>query len=334
METLLVCPACGSRTPDDGVAGGHRLDLRSLERDGEVLACGCGRRYPIVDGVPIVLADPAAYLRDEATMVLERDVEPEVAALLVEGGPDSSPYARWLEVLSVYMDAHWGDRATPPLDGAGDGAAALFARIEARRTAPVARAVELGASVGRGVAALATGAQHVVGIDIKHGSLRRARRLLAGEPVRYARRIVGRRYAPATASAGDLAVPADRVLLVCADALDPPLVPGWFDRVVALNVLDNVSHPRQLLSVIDGLCARGGEVILSSPYAWQSGVTAEDERFGGDDPAAELVRILRTGEGLSAPYTVEDEDELTWTLRRERRCAVTYGVHYLRARKP
>ncbi|MBZ0231216.1 MAG: hypothetical protein K8M05_02625, partial [Deltaproteobacteria bacterium] len=147
--------------------------------------------------------------------------------------------------------------------------------------------------------------------------------LLAGEPVRYARRIVGRHYAAAPG----------RVTLACADALDPPLIHGWFERVVALNLIDQVSHPRQLLAVCDGLCAPGGEIILASPYAWQSGTTLEDERFGGDDPAAELTRILRAGERLSGPYTIEDEAELPWTLRRERRSVVSYRVHYVRARK-
>jgi SAM-dependent methyltransferase/uncharacterized protein YbaR (Trm112 family) len=326
MEPMLVCPACRTRSAE-------RLDVRTLEPAGDVLACACGRRYPIVDGVPLILADPAAYLRDEAAMVVERDLAPEAAALLVEGGPDGAPYARWLEVLSVYLDAHWGDRATPPPDGPPDvaglafGAGALVAKIVERRTARVARAVELGCSVGRGLAALAAGADHVVGLDLKHGSLRRARQLLGGETVRYARRVVGRRYAPASISAGDLAVAADRVTLACGDALDPPLIHGWFDRVVALNLLDNVTRPSQLLAVLDGLCAPGGEILVSSPYAWQSGVTEEDERFGGDDPAAELVRLL------GDRFTIEDEDELSWNLRRERRCAVTYRVHYVRARK-
>ncbi len=328
MEPVLVCPACRTRTPE-------RIDVRTLERAGEVLACACGRRYPIVDGVPLVLADPGPMLRDEAAMVLERDVEPEVAALLAEGGPDDARYTRWLEVLSVYMDAHWGERASPPPDGAGaaQGAAALVAKLAARREARVALAVELGCSVGRMLAELAAGADHVVGVDLKHGALRRARRLLAGEPVSYARRIVGRHYAPATAHAGELAVGPGRVVLACADALDPPLLHGWFDRVVALNLIDQVSHPRQLLAVCDGLCAPGGEIILSSPYAWQSGTTLEEERFGGEDPAAELTRILRTGERLSGPYTIEDEDELPWILRRERRSLVSYRVHYVRARK-
>ena len=46
---LVVCPGCRTLT-------GDRLDVRTLDRDRQSLVCECGRRYPIVDGVPIVMA--------------------------------------------------------------------------------------------------------------------------------------------------------------------------------------------------------------------------------------------------------------------------------------
>src|SRR5213075_923807 len=100
-----------------------------------------------------------------------------------------------------------------------------------------------------------------------------------------------------------------------------------------LNMLDSVPHPRQLISVIDGLCAPGGEVILASPYQWQSSVMAEHERFGGADPGGALIALLASGDGLRRGYTIEDEAEIVWTLRRDARSQVTYRTHYVRARK-
>ena len=314
---ILVCPACRTATPE-------RVDVRTLERTGDVLACACGRRYPIVGGVPVVFAAP-----HDAGLTVERDdLSPDAAALLAAPGPDDAPYARWLEHVSIYMDAHWGDRAEP---AAGYASHALVAKLAERASARVALAVELGCSAGRMIAELARGADHVVGVELHHGVLRRAHRVLGGEPVAYARRMVGRHYAPALAHAGDRSVPAERRTLVCGDALDPPLVPGAYQRVVALNLLDVVRRPIDLFAVLDGLCAHGGEAIVSSPYAWQSSHVDEDARLGGADPAAH-VRALFTG-GLSVPYTIEDEAELPWTLRRDARGAATYCIHYIRARK-
>jgi 2-polyprenyl-3-methyl-5-hydroxy-6-metoxy-1,4-benzoquinol methylase len=106
-----------------------------------------------------------------------------------------------------------------------------------------------------------------------------------------------------------------------------------FDRVVALNLLDSVASPRQLLSVLDGLCRPGGELIVSSPYAWQSSVMADAERLGGHDPAGALAALLQSGSELAARYEIEDEADLPWTLRRDARSCASYSIHYLRARK-
>jgi SAM-dependent methyltransferase/uncharacterized protein YbaR (Trm112 family) len=331
VELVLVCPGCRARTAE-------RLDLRTLEPRGAVLVCACGRRYPVIDGVPLVMADPSGYLRAEAATVVERDLPAEVIELLVAGGPDDASYPRLVEHLSIYMDAHWGDRAEPPPDGPGSsgdglGVRAVADKIAERAGNRVELAVELGCSTGRIVAELARGADHVCGLDLSFGAVRRARRMLDGERVEYPRRMIGRSYRAAVAAAGDRAVPAERRLLVCGDALDPPLVPGVFGRVVALNLLDAVASPRQLLSVLDGLCEPGGEIIVSSPYAWQSSVMTDHERIGGEDPAAELAALLRDGTGLGGRYRIEDEAELPWTLRRDARSAATYSIHYLRARK-
>ncbi len=317
---LLVCPGCRTLS-------GDRLDVRTLEDHGEQLACECGRRYPIVDGIPIVMKDAAAYVRSEIATIVERELSPEVSALLVEDGPDDAPYPRMLEHLSIYLDAHWGDRAEPPPEP-GYALAPVIERIAARPV--VGLAVELGCSVGRVLADLP--AERRIGIDMHAGALRRARRILSGERLTYARRMIGRHYSPAAVASGP-SIPAVQRQLVCSDVLDPPLLPDAFDRVVALNMLDSVPHPLQLLSVIDGLCAPGGEILLACPYQWQSSVMAEHERFGGADPAAALVSILSSGHGLRRAYTVEDQAEIPWTLRRDARSSVSYRTHYVRARK-
>lgn len=316
-----MCPGCRTQTDE-------RIDVRTLERRGDILVCECGRRYPIIDGVPIVLAHTDTFLRSEITMVVERDLQVEVAAMLAADGPDDAAYPRLLEHLSFYMDAHWGDRAEP---SEGFALQPIIDRLA--RLSPVALAVELGCSVGRVLGELAVHAKRIVGLDIHFGSLRRARHMLDGEPVPYGRRTAGRHYLRAVASAGDRAVPDARRQLVCGDALQPPLVPGVYDRVVALNVLDAVRQPRQLLTVVDALCAPHGEVILSSPYAWQSSIMDEDERIGGSDPAIDLVEILREGKQLGARYWIEEEADVPWTLRRDSRSSVSYRMHYVRARK-
>lgn len=338
----LVCPACRVRSERGREM--HTLSLWQTlraEEDGDVaegiLRCdnpACGRRYPIIDGIPVIVPDLPAFLPGQLAALA--DLQPEVEALLAEAGPDSEPLAQQAEHLSIYLDAHYGDRATPPPAGPGApfpafGLEALVSKLRARAAAPVGLAVELGCSVGRGVAELARGAALCVGVDLHLGALRRARRLLRGQELRYGRRVIGRHYRPAIAAAGALRTPSAAFL--CADALDPPLVPGAAGRACALGVLDSVRWPGQLLSVLDGLLCPGGELLLSSPYSWQSGVVDEAGRLGGEDPAGDLRARLAAGAALEAPYVLEDEAELPWWLRRDERSHVCYRAHYLRARK-
>lgn len=294
--------------------------MRTLERVGEVMRCECGKRYPIVGGVPMVMEGIGG--NDVAAVV--EDVDVEVQAMIVGAGADDGAYARMVEHLSIYLDAQWGDRAEPRLEVWGiEG---IVERI--RATGRVEQAVELGCSVGRVLVEMGQNADEVVGVELNVAAAKRARRLVAGETVAYNRRVIGKEYARASVRG----IRADNVTVVAGDALDPPLVPGAFGRVVALNVLDSVSRPRRLLEVMNGLCARGGELIVSSPYAWQSSVMEDGERFGGADPAAALVAMLRGGD-VGARYEIEEEADVPWHLRRDARSVVSYRAHYVRARK-
>lgn len=341
----LVCPACRQLTER-----GRELWTLALAEvyaeapDGrEVLEgsllCGngaCQRRYPIVDGIPILVPNPSELFASQAA-AMAMPLHPETLGLLVGQGTDDAPLARLLEHLSIYLDAHWGDRSQPPPDGPGSGpgnaqgGARLFSAVAARADQPVRRAVELGCSVGRGLLSLRGGSELTVGVDLHFGALRVARRILGGEPLSYARRKVGRHYE--TAYLPPLDPARSPLALICGDALDPPLAPHGFERVVALNMLDSVRSPPQLLSVVDGLCAPGGELLLASPYSWQSGVVEESGRIGGAVPEAALRQLLELGSGLEAPYAIESEQELPWHLRRDARSAHSYLVHTLLARK-
>jgi SAM-dependent methyltransferase len=336
----LVCPACRLRTGRGREM--HTVSLAATLRhfadggiDSAILACdneACRRRYPVLGGVPILVGDAVTHTARFGVALVEGELAPELQALLAEPGPDDAPYAQTVEHLSIYLDAHWGDRAAPPPDGptAPFGMEALVRKLGERARHPVARAVELGCGVGRGVAELAHGAELAVGIDLAPAPLKRARHILAGAALAYARRVAGRHYQTATIAAAPALTNA---ALVCGDALDPPLAPASFQRVVALNLLDALPSPPQLLSVVDGLCAPGGELILATPYAWQSAIVADAERLGRHDPAGELRRRLAAGAGLEARYAIEDEDELGWSLRRDARSGTVYRLHWLRARK-
>ncbi len=315
----LVCPVCRRSE-----AGGRSFELAWQQ---DRLTCrndACRVEFPLIDHVPVVHPRAAELVSQPGGAVVP--LAPEAEALLAAGDP---AYDEALDHLSTYLDANWSDRAQPPVDGpAARGGEALWQRLAERAVAPVRSAIDLGTSVGRGAFELARGAASAIGIDVRLMSLRRAHRIVTGERVRYARRRIGHHYGPAVIEG-----PAGQAHFVCADALDPPFLPGSFDRVAALNLLDAVPRPMQLLRVLDGLCAERGEVIVTSPFAWSSGVTPAEAQTGGADPAGWLRRTFEQGAGLTSRYGVEDEADLEWWLRHSARAATLHRVYYLRVRR-
>ena len=114
----LICPRCGHVSER-----GRELWTVSIESapvtqptpndDPEeilegVLRCDntrCRAAYPIVDGVPILVADPAQLLVNQP-MALQMPMHPTTLATCVQGTTDDAPLSRVLEHLSIYLDAH------------------------------------------------------------------------------------------------------------------------------------------------------------------------------------------------------------------------------------
>jgi SAM-dependent methyltransferase len=310
---LLVCPAC-RRHSERG------LELSSLEPDGaEWLRCqGCARRYPLVEGIALVLRDlPQSdgwrgELSPADSLALSVDLDdPDALAARAAAGRDGEPAPFLAEQLSSYLPS-WEA-----------GAEALAEQVRARPR--VESALELGCGVGRTLFELSHTAGAAVGLDRNPAFLRAARRLLDGRELSYARRMAGRWYERATVRAPAAAA---NVELVCGDVLDPPFAPAQFDRVVALNLLDAVRSPRALLHHLHQLCAPGGEILLASPYAWRDDVVPPEERLGTVDPPAALRDEIR-----ALGWTIEDEADLPWTLRRDARAASVYRTDFVRARR-
>src|SRR4051794_3553272 len=100
----LICPAC-RRVTERGrelwtlsVAEIVKLGASAFDiREGS-LRCDnldCQMRYPIVDGIPIVVLDPAALFVAQPA-ALQLPLSPETQALLVAGSTDDAPLSRLL----------------------------------------------------------------------------------------------------------------------------------------------------------------------------------------------------------------------------------------------
>lgn len=81
--------------------------MRVLEAHGDWLECACGARYPVVDGVPLVLRQLDAWLVSEGAEALRRaDLAPDIAERLSRGAGGALERNRSL--LEVYRASRHG----------------------------------------------------------------------------------------------------------------------------------------------------------------------------------------------------------------------------------
>lgn len=341
LEALApVCPTC--RTAEQS----HLLVLGevALEEGPHVLQgmlrCSnsvCQREYPILDGVPMILAALRHYVEHNTLGLLMRDdLSPLVEGVLGDCAGAGSALDVHRQHLSHYAADHWGD-LDPSLEPAeraraGGVVRLLRAGLDLVDTLPEGPVLDLGCSVGRSSFELAerTG-RMVLGIDLNFSMLRLAAQALRTGQVRYGRRRVGLVY-----ERRDFAVrwdAAERVDFWQCDAAALPLSAESAAAVFSLNLLDCLGSPFGHLQALAALLAPGGRAVLASPYDWSASATPLEAWVGGHSqrgpeggsPEATLRRVLPHA-GLRA---LRELPEVEWPVRLHDRSTVLYRSHVL-----
>lgn len=347
FETLRpVCPTCRG---NDGVAHPVRLWKVFAEADGHIiealLECpnpACRREYPVIDGIPMLVASLRQHVEHNALGLLCRDdLGPEVESILGDcAGPNSS-FDVMRQHISHYASDHYGDldEGLPGEERAAAGGVLrmLEAGLGLVGERPPGPVLDMGCSVGRTSFELATGTDDLVlGVDLNFSMLRVASRVLRSGRVRYGRRRVGIVY-DRRDYAVDLA--NERVDFWQCDALALPFAGQPFGLVTSLNLLDCLSSPMAHLQNFSELLAAHGRVILGTPYDWSPAATQLGGWIGGHSqrgPAGGssemLLRWILEGKegfpgvGLSV---VADDPQVPWAVRLHARSTAHYRSHLM-----
>jgi SAM-dependent methyltransferase/uncharacterized protein YbaR (Trm112 family) len=322
-------------------AGGHILE--------GVLHCshpGCQREYPILDGIPLILANLRQYVSDNLLALWgRRDFSELTESLLGDCCGPNSTFDQLRQHLSFYAWDHYGEfdpRETADEPQPGSMLRCLQAGRQLAEPIPPGPILELGCSVGRGSLALAEQSQELVlGIDLNFAMLRLAAEVLRTGRVSYPRRRVGvvydRREFPVRFAH------AENVDFWACDATALPFPPGRFALAVNLNVLDCVSSPVDLLISLARILHDGGKLVLSCPYDWSAAATPLESWLGGHSqrsPSAgaseAVLRALLTPgahpAALGRLELVAEQEHFPWHVRLHDRSTMQYCVHLIAAR--
>ncbi|HTQ78916.1 MAG TPA: methyltransferase domain-containing protein, partial [Thermoanaerobaculia bacterium] len=245
--------------------------------------------------------------------------------------------AEWSGARGVPADS---SQVQVPTDSPGSILRVLQQALLLAGDLPPGPLLDLGCATGRtsfalAAATAATGCQ-VLGVDLSWPMLRLASEALRHQRVRYPRRRVGlvydRREFPVRLDG------AERVDFWTADATALPFPDSTFSAIVALNVLDCVPSPYDLLAALPRLLVPGGKALFTCPYDWSAGATPVEAWLGGhsqrgpahgasEPPLRALLSPGAHPASLPGVRILAEEESLPWRVRLHERSTIEYRLH-------
>ncbi len=346
LEALRpLCPRCLVGGGTSHVVLGSTVVASADDVLEGILHCPtCLMEYPVLDGIPYLVADLRAFVRDSLSHLLAREpVSQELESLLGDAAGPSTYFDVARQFTSSYAWDHWADQDPTEEPGGAPGAIvrALRSGLASAGPAPAGPGLDLGCSVGRASFELAhaRGDALVLGGDLSVPMLRLARRVLTTGQVVYSRRRIGlvydRRSFPVAQRAPNLDFWA-------FDASAPPFAAGTFAVITGFNVLDVVASPLALLQSVERLLVPEGRAVLTTPFDWSQGATPYEAWIGGHSQrgpwqgAAEpLLRALLGGAHPQALHHLElvAEHDVDWHVRMHSRSMVQYRGYLAAVRR-
>lgn len=317
MGAMLQCPRC-------------REAIASAD------CPACGAVFIALDGV-ICTSDRTDLIRELGPTCASRwiaanlDECREACDALASADPASLEW-RERQLEGAFALAHYPDTATVRelASDLGENVATmrqLADWIEHHRhpVAWPARALDVGCGPGRFVCELAPRfAGGVTAFDLRPGVLRLLRRLVMDGHAALPWRRLGREFQPLFVQAP--AVPAGAVRLVQGNLLRSPFVPGRFDVVSALLLIDILPDAVAGLTALDRLVAPGGLLLVASPWHWDTDATPPARWWA--DPERSLREHLR-----AVGYTIVEDGDLPWAIPSHTRLVHRYRLQAVLARK-
>ncbi len=346
FETLRpICPVCRA-----GAETGFPLRIAQVGcEEGEhiiegILHCtnqNCLREFPIVDGIPLIVANIRQYVSENIlTLYGRRDLSDVMESVLGDCCGPGSSFDQSRQHLSSYAWDHYGDLdpnepKTEPRPGSM--LTNLRSGLQMADSLPSGPLLDVGCSVGRGTFELgAYGTGLVLGVDLNFPVLRLAGEVLRHGTVRYPRRRVGlvyeRREFPVRFEN------LDSVDFWACDGAALPFPESTFALATNLNVLDCVYAPRELLVSVSRVLKDGGKGVFACPYDWSQAATPLEAWMGGHSQRSALagsseaiLRALLTPKAhpgsINTLKLTGERDDLVWHVRLHERSTMTYKVH-------
>ena len=224
-------------------------------------------------------------------------------------------------ILAQYLLFHYGtEEENCPWPGGPRDAVGFPRRIVDRmlamvRPQPGGKALDIGCAVGRTTFALAARGWDAHGVDLSRTFIGAAEKMAVGATQTIKVVEEGAQVNRRTIRAPELGDGAGKITFAVGDALALPFASGSFAVVMQVNLIDRVPDPAAAVREAARVTARGGQLVIASPYTWTESYTPGDRWLNGEqgETRAELERILGTA------FVRRQTEEIPFLIREHRR---------------
>lgn len=221
------------------------------------------------------------------------------------------------EMLSEYLLFHYGAAGEILPGGQGPVDALDFpvrcAQLALAHCPEPGRALDLGCAVGRSAFELARACPEVVAIDYSAQFVEAAAQLQKRGELPYQYRVEGDLFLPAVARLDPL-IPRGRVHFRRGDACNLPGDLGCFDLVLMANLIDRLADPSACLNRLPTLVAKGGLLLITSPYTWLVAYTPREKWLSQEGRTFDRLKSL-----LAPAFQLITAHDLPFLIREHAR---------------
>ncbi len=356
----LTCPAevdakpCrGGLTLDESSVPAIRSSVNGDEIIEGMLRCQtCSQAYPILAGVPILLAQPWLYIRDnyDVFLALTAEAGQPISREMLNGlrtasseigftGKGGGKYDQ-RDILGTYLCQHYDSpwellpKNHPLLALLREYYTQDFYSAMIELSAPFLtkrqRVLDVGCGVGRSVYEFSKQVEHVIGVEYSFGSALIARRMLRHTPARmdgYSVKLDGDIYV--RRSLPD--VKRDNVEIIVASGDNLPFRDSVFDVVNHWNVIDRVPNPEKFLAEQERILKDAGISIMADPYTWDISYSPRDHWLGGANVQRSIEAVR--GRVRKTCEILQEQEYIPWLSWKYERNFSLFYCHGLIAQK-
>ena len=251
--------------------------------------------FPVIDGVPVIVADPAGFLRNARAHVLARDdlpaaLEGLLGDALGAGGElrHDAPAPEHLLPTRIMPTGRAAGRR-PTSSGTLQAGLGLLGRgATGRRSTSAGRSGAAAGSWRGGLGPVLVG-------DLNFAFLRLAQRLMLEGEARFGRRRVGLVYDPVRIVAAGGARDGARWTSGPSTRWRCRSGPGAFGLATAINLVDSIAGPTEAIAEAARVLAPGGGAVFATPHDWSPNVAEPARWMGGHSQRGPARRRGRAG---------------------------------------